>query len=367
MKKLLRRPRSVDLNLLVIFIILVGFGLIAVTSAAYPLGLKYHNDGFYFGKRQLIFCILGIIATIIATNIPRKTLKKYSLHMYIFTLLLVGILYTPLAADEIYGQARWIRLPGINLSFQPSDLLKITSVLFMARVLENNRLKMEKKETFISIVFILVLSVLPIMIKDLSTGIVIGFSLFVMYVVAGIKMHQFISLVFIGIVGMIPMIYLFWYRIKRIFGFLNPDSGALNENYQITQSLYAIAMGGFGGVGLFHSRQKYLNIPSAHNDFIFPVICEEFGLIGALFLIIMFFLLIQRGLLIAQKSKNYYDKYVAVGITSYIGIQAVFNIGVGCGLFPVTGITLPFISYGGTSLLITMASVGILLGISRRV
>ncbi|MDO5041183.1 MAG: putative peptidoglycan glycosyltransferase FtsW [Peptoniphilus sp.] len=366
MKNLKRKYRSVDLGLLLIFVVLVGFGLMVVTSAAYPLGIKYYDDGFYYGKKQLVFCVLGFIAAYIISRFPRNIIKKISPLLFIASILLILALWTPLGYGT-YGSTRWIKVPGINFRFQPSDILKITSVLFLAKILEINRTHMEKTEAFVIIVGIIGLSVVPIMIKDLSTGVVIGFSLFVMYVAGGIKSHQFVTLAGLGLLGMIPMTMKFLYRMKRIFGFLNPDIASLDENYQITQSLYAIAMGGIGGVGFFHSRQKYSNIPQAHNDFIFPVICEEFGLIGGIFVVLMFFLFVYRGYTIAIRSKNYYDKYVAIGITSYIGIQAIFNLGVGCGLFPVTGITLPLISYGGTSLLVTMASVGILLGISRDV
>ncbi len=366
MKGLKRRYRSADLGLVLIFIVLVGFGLIVVTSAAYPLGIKYYDDGFYYGKRQLVFCVFGFISSYIASRFPKSIIKKLSPYLFIISILLILALWTPLG-DDTYGSTRWIKIPGINLRFQPSDILKITSVLFLAKILEINRTNMGKTETFVIIVGIIGLSVVPIMLKDLSTGVVIGFSLFAMYMAGGIKSHQFVTLAGVSLLGMIPMTMKFLYRMKRIFGFLNPDIASLDENYQITQSLYAIAMGGIGGVGFFHSRQKYSNIPQAHNDFIFPVICEEFGLIGGIFVVMMFFLFVYRGYTIAIRSKNYYDKYVAIGITSYIGIQAIFNLGVGCGLFPVTGITLPFISYGGTSLLVTMVSVGLLLGISRDV
>ncbi|WP_138159318.1 FtsW/RodA/SpoVE family cell cycle protein [Peptoniphilus catoniae] len=366
MNRLKRQTKSVDLGLLLAFIILVGFGLIMVTSAAYPLGLKYYNDGFHYGKRQLVFSFLGIITAFIASRLPRDFIKKYSPHFFLFTLILVLALWSPLK-DSQGGQARWLKIPYTGFKFQPSDLLKVSSILFLARVLDVNKNRMEKRETFITIIVIIALAVIPIMIKDLSTGAVIAFTLLVMYIVGGIRPHQFVSLVGIGVAVMIPMVVMFWYRVKRIFGYLNPDLAVLDENYHITQSLYAIAMGGLGGVGFFHSRQKYSNLPAAHNDFIFSIICEELGLLGAVFLIIMYFILIYRGLVVAYKSQNYYDKYVAVGITSYIGIQTVFNLGVGCGLFPVTGITLPLISYGGTSLLVTMASIGLLLGVSRRV
>ncbi|EFI42180.1 MULTISPECIES: FtsW/RodA/SpoVE family cell cycle protein [Peptoniphilus] len=367
MKKYKNKLKSMDFPLIIILILLVFFGLIAVTSASYPEGVKnFDGDGFYFAKRQLIFSILGFIGVIVVSKLPRKTIRNLSGIGFIVGIFLIFALWTPLGWGK-YGQIRWIRIPSSSFKFQPSDILKITSIVYMAKLLDINKKNMGNSYTFYSLVLIMAISVVPIMLKDLSTAVVIGISLFSMYFVGGIKSHQFVTLLGIGGASIVPMIVLFPYRIKRMFSFFT-DSGTLTKDkYQITQSLYAIAMGGFGGVGLFHSRQKYSNVPLAYNDFIFPIICEEFGIIGAIFLIFLFFMLIYRGYLIAYKAKNYYDKYVAVGITTYIGIQAIFNLGVGCGLFPVTGITLPFISYGGTSLMLTMISIGLLLRISRDV
>ncbi|MGO3751440.1 MAG: FtsW/RodA/SpoVE family cell cycle protein [Peptoniphilaceae bacterium] len=366
MNKNRKKLKSFDFSLLMIIIILVSFGLLAVTSAAYPLGAIYHGDGFYHGKRQLFNVILGFITMFFVATISREQLKKISLPSFLVSIVLILLLFTNLGSES-GGQSRWILIPIVNIRFQPSDVLKITSIMYLAKVLEINENRMDKNETFGAILFILALAVVPVMFKDFSTAVVIGFTLFSMYFIAGIEPHHFVTLFGVGLAGMIFMVFKFGYRVKRLFGYLNPGEAVTSDNYHITQALYAIAMGGFGGVGFFHSRQKYLNVPSAHNDFIFPIICEEFGIIGAIFLVALFFLLVYRGFLIAYKAKSSYDKYVAVGITTYVGIQTIFNLGVGCGLFPVTGITLPFISYGGTSLIVTMASMGLLLRISREV
>ena len=369
MKDYKKSFKQYDFPLIIITILLIGFGLIALTSASYPNGEAYHGSGYYHLKRQAAFMILGLISLIFTANLNRKILQVLSGKLFFLSLILVFALWIPYFADERFGQARWFKVPIINFRFQPSDFIKVTSVLYFANLLELNKNRMNNKYTFITLVMIMIISVGPIMLKDLSTGVVIGFSLLMMLIVGGLRMHQFISLIGIGLLSLPIMLLKFGYRMKRIFTYFvgKEDTDPTNEGYHILQSLYAIAMGGYGGVGLFHSRQKYFNLPLAYNDFIFSIICEEFGFIGATFLIILFFLFIYRGLYIAYNAKNYYDKYVAVGLTSSIGIQAIFNMGVSCKLFPVTGITLPFISYGGTSLFVTMATVGLILRISRDV
>ncbi|WP_240649012.1 FtsW/RodA/SpoVE family cell cycle protein [Anaerosphaera multitolerans] len=365
MKNYKQKIKEVDLTLLVVLILLLGFGLIAVTSASYPEGIKSYNNGFYFVKRQIAFMVLGFVAMLIVYIMPRKMLQKLTTFAFVVSLCLVALLWSPLA-KVINGQARWIIIPIINIRVQPSDFVKVTSVLYLANYLEANRKNIGKGSIFIMILVILVVSVVPIMTKDFSTAVVIGASLFFMFLVAGMKPHQFVSMAGLG-AGLIALMLTqdkYKYRISRILGFAGDTS---IDTYQIDQAQYAIAMGRIKGVGLFQSRQKYGNVPFAYNDFIFPIICEEFGLIGGIFLIVLFILLIYRGYTIAYRAKNYFDKFVAVGLTTYLGVQAIFNLGVSTKLLPVTGITLPFISYGGTALLVAMVSVGILLRISKDV
>lgn len=366
MKKYEKALKSLDLGIFITVLLMLSVGLISVTSAAYPVGSRLYNDGLYFGKRYLIFMIIGFIGMFIAYKLPRGFFKKYSVHLWVITIVMVLLLFMGFS-NEVKGSGRWLELPFLPIPIQPSDLVKISSVLVMAKVLAENQKKLETREVFLKLVFIIAISVVPITLRDLSTGFVIAVSLVIMYIVGGIKMHQFVSLCGIGVLFMIPMVVKYQYRLQRILGYLNKSEGTLSDNYQITQSLYAIAMGGIGGVGYFHSRQKYSNLAEAHNDFIFSVICEEFGIIGGLFVIVLFLIFIYRGFYIASKAKNNYDKYTAVGLVSYIGIQAGVNIGVGVGVIPVTGITLPFISYGGTALIMAMVSAGLLLRISRDV
>lgn len=360
-----KRLGNIDYPLLIVTILLLTFGFVAVLSASYPIGIKDYNNGYFFAKKHAMFLVLGFIAMFITANMPRKMVKKLTPLIFLVTIILVMLLWSPLA-DTTYGQARWIKLPGIPFKIQPSDFVKVSAVLFMAKILESNRRRMAQPKVFIALLVVLGISVFPILIKDLSTGIVIGVSLAAMFLVGGMTIFQFAILGVSGALGSILMVLNSPYRMQRIMSFLSHSDGkSADAVYQITQALYAIAMGGMGGVGLFHSRQKYTNLPFAYNDFIFAIICEEFGAIGGSLLVILFIVFTWRGFAIARKATNFFDKYTAVGLTTFIAVQAVFNLGVNTKLFPVTGITLPFISYGGTALIVSMASVGLLLRISR--
>ncbi|WBW49269.1 putative peptidoglycan glycosyltransferase FtsW [Peptoniphilus equinus] len=355
-----------DLIFFIIVLLLIGSGMAAVTSASYPEGLKEFSDGMYFAKRYMAYMVVGFAGMFVAYTLPRDFTRKFAPHLFYITIGLMLLVVLGFGKGS-HGQDRWFQVPGTSFSFQPSDFIKISSVLFLAKFLSEHRLELYKKDVFFKVVLILGVSVLPVMLKDLSTAVVIGASLMTMYFVAGLYMYQFVTLCGLGVLVLIPMLYKYSYRLTRIFSFFNKSQGALNENYQINQSLYAIAMGGIGGVGYFRSRQKYQNLAEAHNDFIFSVICEEFGMIGGIFILLLFLGFFARGFAIATRSKNYFDKYVTVGLTSFIGIQALMNIGVGIGVFPVTGITLPFISYGGTALIIAMTSAGFILRVSKDV
>lgn len=366
-RNLRREIKNVDIVLLIDVVLLVIFGLFAVASASYPVALNDYNNGFYFLIRQFFWFIVGTFAFIFILLIPKSVIKKNIKWLYPFSVLLIILLFVPGFGRSVNGQVRWIRITE-SFSFQPSDLLKVASIVYFADFLSKNLRNLHRKDNFIKIIIILGASVGPIMIKDFSTAVVIAFALFTMYFSAGLNKKEFaillaISSVFILYVLKDPDNV---YRLKRIFGFLSDNSDSRSqETYQITQSLYAIALGGYLGVGYFHSRQKYTNIPEAYTDFIFAVICEEFGFIGATIMIFLFLLFIFRGYLIAFRTKDFFNKFIAIGITSYIGIQAFFNMGVNAKLLPVTGITLPFISYGGTALVMAMVSAALLIRISK--
>lgn len=356
---------KIDLTLLIVTILLLTFGFVSILSASYPEGVKNFNDGYYYAKKHAMFLIMGLVGMIITSNMKREYVKKLSPILFLATLVLVGLLWSPLAKSN-YGQARWIRLPGIGMKIQPSDFIKVTAVLYTAKLLDDNYNKLHKREVFIVLFLLIGVSAGPILLKDFSTGLVIASEIGAMYIVAGVYLYQFIIMGAVAGTGLGVLLFSVPYRRQRIMSFLSGTAEkSTGDTYQITQALYAIAMGGAGGAGLFHSRQKYTNLPFAYNDFIFAIICEEFGAIGGIFLIILFFIFMYRGYKIAYKATNRFDKYTAVGLTTFIGVQSIFNLGVSVKLFPVTGITLPFISYGGTALIVSMAAAGLLLRISR--
>lgn len=365
--KLKREMKDVDLMLLVSMILLIVIGLIAVTSASFPTAKKYNLNSFHYLIRQGIFLILGIISMILIIRVPRAVIYKNISWLFPLSVILILLLWTPLGSAK-KGQARWLDFRVIPLRFQPSDILKISSIIYLSKYLSRNIYTLREPKTFITAVAIMGISVGPIMIKDFSTAVVIGVSLFAILLAAGIDKKQFLFLVVLG--GIFIWLVLKdpenKFRIKRILGFVSDSTNYQSADlYQARQSLYAFALGGYSGVGLFRSRQKYTNLPEAYTDFIFSVIAEEFGFIGTFIIILLFIIYIYRGYMIAFKATNYFDKFIAIGMTTYIGIQAFFNMGVCAKLLPVTGITLPFISYGGTALVIAIVSTAILLKISK--
>lgn len=363
--KLKKEMKDIDLMLLLATVFLIVIGLVAVTSASFPTAKKYNLNSFHYLARQSGFLIIGIVALFMIIKMPRAVIYKNIDWLFPFSIILILLLWSPLG-DKSKGQVRWLDLKIIR--FQPSDILKLSSIIYLAKYLAKHIYSLRDKKVFLTAVAIMGISVGPIMIKDFSTAVVIGVGLFAILLASGITKKQFLFLVLLGI----GLIYVILkdpenkFRIMRILGFVSDStdyqSAAL---YQSRQSLYAFALGGFSGVGLFRSRQKYTNLPEAYTDFIFSVIAEEFGFVGTFIVILLFVVYIYRGYMIAFKATNYFDKFTAIGMTTYIGIQAFFNMGVCAKILPVTGITLPFISYGGTALVMALVSTAILLKISK--
>ncbi|UHR03336.1 putative lipid II flippase FtsW [Peptoniphilus sp. GNH] len=369
LRKFSETLKNVDRGLLSATIILLLIGIMSVASASWPRGvIKHKGNGFYYTDKQIKAMILGLFAVIFILKVKMSLIKKVAFPAFVITILMIFALWIPGLSSEEYGQSRWLilRLGSRAIRLQPSDFLKISAIMYFAKYLEDKRKDIGKKEIFISILCFMGLCVAPVMTKDFSTALVIGVSLSAMFLVGGMKPYQFVVLT--GLALGLVLFILFKddaFRIKRILDFSSASSGDIsNMDYHTKQSIFAIAMGGILGVGYFRSRQKYSYLPLAHNDFIFCIICEEFGLVGGAMTLGLFAYFTYRGLRISFDSQSLYEKYVGVGITSYIAIQAIFNMGVTTGIFPVTGITLPFISYGGTSLLSTLASTALLLRIS---
>lgn len=354
--------KNVDRTLLIVTIILVLFGVVFITSAGIPNGVKNHGDEYYQIKTHIPLLMVGIVAMLIGTKLSRRQLQFFGVIGFFLSLIAVALLFTSLGKTE-HGQVRSILIPGINKGFQPSEFIKVSSIIFFASFLSQVRNRIDDSKIFIYALGVMGLSAGPILFKDFSTAAVIGATLFIMLFAAGMKNHQFVVMAALGCIVAVLFVTKYGYRMDRFKGFFSDEMN--KETYHQFQSLYAMAVGGLFGVGLFHSRFKY-NIFAAHSDFIIAVIAEEIGLFGVLIIIILFVVFIYRGYTISYRAENYFDKLVALGITSYIGVQALFNIAVACKFMPATGITLPFVSYGGTSIIVALGSVGILLGISKR-
>ena len=361
----------VDFVLLAIVLIMLAAGIIMVMSASAPTSLAKTGNSYKYVKTQAFSAGLGIIAMLVISNIDYKIYKKFDRLIYIVVLVLLASV--ALVGAEEGGAKRWIDLGFIN--FQPSEVAKIGLIIFYASLLTKNKERIGEMwgGFFYPLMYLLpVIAILVGIQNHLSATILIVMIVSIMMLMAGSKLRYFLSFGSAGIAVGAGALFAYakltgkgWFRITRLITFLDPFADTLGDGWQVVQSLYAIGSGGLFGVGLGNSTQKYAYIPEAHNDFIFSIIAEELGFLGCTFVIVLFALFIWRGIIIAMKAPDMFGSLIAVGITSMVGLQAIINIAVVTSSMPNTGMPLPFFSYGGTSLLILLASVGVLLNISR--
>lgn len=356
--------RRIDIPLLISFILLVLIGLMMVYSASNVVALYKYNDKFYFFKRQFIFGVVGILVMIFFIKVSLEKIYKLTTLIFIISIITLILVLIP-GIGMVRGGARsWIGFGGF--SFQPAEFMKISIILLLSKYLSKHDKDLNRFFPFMFILFIIVLVFGLIMLQpDLGTGIVlVGSSILLLYC-SGASLKYFILLFGLGIIGILFLIISAPYRIERILAFIDPWSDPLGSGFQTIQSLYAISPSGLFGLGFNKSMQKHFFLPEPQNDFIFAIVCEEFGLIGALILLSLFFFLIFRIIKISIKVDNPYYRYLALGIGLVYFVQVFINIGVVIGLLPVTGITLPIISYGGSSLILSMMMISIVLNISR--
>jgi cell division protein FtsW len=282
----------------------------------------------------------------------------------IISLVLLVIVLIPGIGIVRGGARSWIGFGDISI--QPSEFAKLTLIIFTANYLEKNKEEISNLKTLMPILFIVLLVFLLIMLEpDFGTGFILTLTILSMILISGIKKRYTFIAILIGVMGFVALILSAPYRLERIFAYLDPYDDPLGSGFQIIQSLYAISPNGFFGRGLFKSFQKYYFLPEPQTDFIFAIIVEELGFIGGVFIIVLFILLFYFGILIAIKAKSLFQTYLASGIILSIFIQFFINIGVVIGLLPVTGVTLPFLSYGGSSLIMNFIMMGILVNISK--
>lgn len=353
--------KSPDFILFLTTVMLLTLGIIMVFSASQVVANQDMNDSYYFLKRQFLWSLLGIGVMIVSMQIDYPRYKKYIMPGLLASFILLVVVLIPGFGKVVNGARRWL------FGFQPSEIIKIALVLFTAYGLAN---KKERLHSFVSGVLpfltVMILACLLILMQpDLGTAMTIAGTTFVMLFAGGARGKHLAVLASLGIVAVGFAIALAPYRMQRFLAFLDPWKDARGTGFHIIQSLFAIGSGGLFGVGLGSSRQKFFYLPERHTDFIFAIIGEELGFIGATLVIILFFLLIWRGFKIALSSTDPFASLTAVGLTSMIALQAIINIGVVTSSLPITGIPLPLISYGGSSLVFTLMGIGILLNISR--
>ena len=358
--------KSIDYTLLCAILVLLFIGIVMVYSASsyYALyQIDVYNTEFYFYK-EITWSIVGVIGMLVTMSIDYHYYKKWTPWLVLITLVfLVLVLFI---GSNINGAVRWIRLGP--LSFQPSELAKYVVVLYLALLIDKRKGKITKfKEgTIFYLAVAGVFAGLILLEHNLSITAIVMMVAFIMILVGGAKISHLFSLVPVGLVAGIALIFIQSYRLKRLTSFLNPWADTSGDSYQLVQSLYALGSGGIFGVGIGNSRQKALFMPEPHNDFIFSIIGEELGLIGCIIIISIFMFIVIKGTSIAIKARDNYGFLLAIGIISVIAIQAIINIAVVTGSMPVTGVPMPFISYGGTSLVFNLGAMGILLNISRQ-
>lgn len=367
MKKASPKLGNFDFVLFLTIMILVSFGVVMIFSASsYASALDPNiKDSMYYLKKQLLWSFLGTGLMLYTVRFDYHRIKKYTgLLMIVSFFLLILAFFFP----EINGARRWIQLGPLG-NFQPSELAKYVIVFFIAKGVEKNGDGIKKFFTGV-LPYVMISGVyagVVFMQKSLSIASIIMMVTLILLYISGMKNFHFFGILLPGFVLLgVGGAYLDPYRVKRLMNFMNPWEKAKDEGYQLCQSLLAIGTGGLWGVGLGESRQKRFFLPERHTDFIFSITAEELGLIGCIIVIIIFIIFIWRGIVTAIRAKDVYGSLLASGITSIIAVQAIINIAVVSGVFPVTGVPLPFISYGGSSLLINLMAMGVLLNISRQ-
>ncbi len=353
-----------DFFLLIAVVLLTFIGTIFIYSASNYSASATYGNAYYFVNKQIIGILLGIAAMIFAACFDYTKLKKFTLPICVVSLVLLVLVFIPGIGVENYGAKRWIGFGAFTL--QPSEIAKFALILFSATYISDKPHKIEKFSGILPVlIFGLMLCILIITEPNMSITVCVAFLMITLLFSAGMKIkHLIIMIVPAFVVGVI-LILIEPYRLDRLMAFINPWSSPKGEGYQLLQSLYALGSGGWFGVGLFKSRQKYAFLPFAESDFILSVIGEEIGFIGLVFFFALLGFIVYRGLKIAGKAKDIFGYILAVGITMMFGIQVVVNALVVTGSIPPTGLPLPLVSSGNTAIIIFMAEIGILFSISK--
>jgi len=362
----MRDGLTVDKWMLLAVVGLLAVGVTMVLSTSYLYSQERYGDGTYFFRKQMIAMGAGAVALIACTMIPSALYRRFAYPLLALSFIILVLVLVPGVGVNRGGARRWIMFPGF--AFQPSELAKLALVFYLAH-------SMAKKEQMIRsfsvgvlphlIVFGLFAGML-LLEPDFGTALMLSMLLYFMLFIGGARVHHLVGT---GLMALPVLIYVLTkadYRIRRLMSFLDPWSDAAGSGFHVIQSLIAFGSGQIWGRGLGESRQKLFYLPEAHTDFVFSVIGEELGLLGALAVLALFGVIITRGLQLTAKIEEPFDQYLAFGLTVLLGLQALIHMGVVMGLMPTKGLVLPFISYGGSAMVINLMEAGILLGLSRR-
>ena len=357
------RRGSPDFVLFALVLALLSVGIIMVFSSSAVAAAQDIGDPYYYLKRQLLWAFLGLSGMVVVMNIDYSRYRGYVDWFLLGSIVLLALV--PLVGLESKGAVRSL---GVGfLSFQPSEIAKLAVIMYLSRNFSRylQRNQSPDKGFWTALLVLGIVGGLIMLQPDLGTTVALAGTTFILLVAAGVRLLYLGLMALGGLAGVAALIILAPYRMKRFLAFLDPWSDPLGDGFQVIQSLLALGSGGLFGLGLGASKQKLFYLPERHTDFIFAIIGEELGFLGAVMVLLLFFGFLWRGYKIAITAPDTFGSLVAVGITSMIAFQAVINLGVVTGSLPVTGITLPFISYGGSSLLFTLLGVGVLLNISR--
>ncbi|MBO5414899.1 MAG: putative lipid II flippase FtsW [Bacilli bacterium] len=357
--------KKFDIFLFVAIIVLSIFGLMMIYSASSIWAEYKFNDSFYYMKRQLIFIVIGIFLMLFISKIDYSIYYKKANTILGICFILLILVLIPGIGSVRNGSRSWFGIGSLGI--QPSEAAKLSLIIFTSKYLSKSTkfLKSYKEGVFPILGVVLLFFGLIMLQPDLGTGMIIVVSIISLLFIAGVNMKFFIGGGILGIIGVIILIVIAPYRMDRITSFIDPWKDPLGTGFQIIQSLYAIGPGGLLGTGYLNSIQKQFYLPEPQTDFIFSIVAEEFGILGAIFVSGIFLFIIYRGLKISLKCNDSFAKYLSFGMIFQLAFQTAMNLMVVIGMIPVTGVTLPFLSYGGSSLLITMVSMGIILNISR--
>lgn len=353
--------------LLLTVVALLIVGIIMVLSSSWPYAVQKGLSPYHFFKNQVIYATIGLFFMFVFSKIDHRIYQKYALWIFVGALTLTAFVYTPLGV-EINSARRWLNV--IAFKMMPSDILKFASICMCAAYISKYEIKIRTiRYGLLPMVVLMIAAGIPVYKQpDLSTALVIMGTIFLMFVIGGIDIAHILSTAASGIAFVVIAILndkIGYSRVDRMKAFLHPLEHVNNESWQLVQSLCAVATGGFLGLGLGRSRQKYMYLSEAHNDFIFAIVSEELGFVGSFTIICMYVALAVFGLRIAFQIRSSFSRYMVIGSVTLITMQAFMNICVVVGLIPPTGITLPFISYGGSSLIVMLTTIGVVLNIDH--